>query len=357
MTECKRCLFDETTPNFSLDADGICNVCRSFEKRVLPVPGEFERVVEKIKTAKNKYDCLIGISGGVDSCYVTYLAWKHGLRPLVVHFDNGWNAETAVKNIKAIISKTGFDYETYVIPWPEFRDLQRAFFKAGVIDIEMLTDHAIMAVMLGLAEKNDIPYVLSGTNVATENGMPKGWNWMKLDLRNIKAIHRRFGERSIKNFPTISLWSALWRLRVKKKPVFLEPLNMINFRKDEAVATLKSEFGWMDYGGKHFESVFTKFYQAYILPKKFNVDKRRMHLSALIRNGELSKQDAHKQLSLPLYNEEVFSIDRDYILKKLGFSREEFDAFMNATPVPHDSYPSDKQRLDKLLKLKVWFGF
>jgi len=288
----------------------------------------------------------------VDSSYLVYLAWKHKLKPLVVHFDNGWNSETAVRNIERMIVKTGFDYQCLVIDWEEFRDLQRSFFRAGVIDIELLTDHAIMATTLRLARKHNIPCVLSGTNHATEYGMPKGWNWFKQDLRNIRDIHRKFGEKKLSTFPRMSLWETLWRLRVIRKPKFLEPLNMMAYRKDEAIRTLEQEFGWQYYGGKHFESVFTKFYQAYVLPKKFGVDKRKVHLSALIRNGEITRDLALAELAKPHYPPEDFERDRDYVLKKLGFSLEEFDKIMAASPIPHDHYASDRKTLDSFIKLK-----
>ncbi len=263
-----------------------------------------------------------------------------GLRPLVVHFDNGWNSELAVENIRLLVDALGFDLHTYVIDWPEFKDLQRSFFQASVVDIEMLTDHAILASMVKLARQFKIRHVLSGVNFATESGMPREWLWFKQDLRNIRAIQRRFGTKKICSFPTCGNWR--WRLiSATGRLEFVEPLNHIHYRKDEARKTLEEKFGWRYYGGKHYESVFTKFYQAYVLPEKFGIDKRKSHLSSLIRSGELTRKEALTELGKPAYDPEEFRIEREYVLKKLGFSEEEFEKIMGEPVRSHADYPSD----------------
>jgi len=288
---------------------------------------------------KEGYDSVVGLSGGVDSSYVALLAHSLGLRPLAVHLDNGWNSEAAVRNIHRIIEHCKFDLITVVIEWREFRDLQRAFIKAGVVDIEMLTDHAITASIYKIAREHHISTVLSGTNVATEHGMPRSWVWSKRDLTNILAIHRRFGEVPLKTFPCMGL-VADSRARYFDFE-FVEVLNHANYRSRDAIETMQRELGWRDYGGKHHESTFTKFYQAYILPTKFKIDKRKVHLSALIRNQELSREQALQELNKPLYSPADLQRDRQFVLKKLGFSAAEFDSLMKAPPVPHRQYRSD----------------
>jgi hypothetical protein len=261
-----------------------------------------------------------------------------GLNPLCVHFDNGWNSEIAVNNIKKIVSKCNFDLETYVIDWPEFKDLQRSFLKAGVIDIEMLTDHAILATMFKLRAKHKIDYVLSGNNYVTEHGMPSSWVWDKADFVNIKNIHKIYGTKKIKKFPATSKFKMRLNHKFGLGGTYAEPINMVNYSKTKVMEELKKEFDWQYYGGKHYESVFTKFYQAYILPLKFNVDKRKVHLSALIRNGEITKEEALQALKADLYNPLELVNDKQYVLKKLDFSEEEFDKIMKEKPNRHADF-------------------
>lgn len=355
---CTVCVMDTTDPGISFDARGICSHCHRAEGLLAGVrftPAEsasrLEAIAGRIKAAgKGKeYDVVLGLSGGVDSSYTAYVAHQMGLRPLAVHFDNGWNSEIAVSNIKNIVKVLDFDLETYVINWEEFRDLQRAFIKASVIDIEMLTDHAITAATCRIAREHGIRFVFSGQNYATEHCMPKAWIWNKQDLVNIKAIHRRYGEVPLKTYPMMSTIKYLVARRVLFE--YVTPLNNLNYRKIEAMEALKSDLAWRYYGGKHYESLFTKFYQAYILPRKFHVDKRKAHLSSLIRNGEITREDAIAELQKPLYEPNELIHDKDYVLKKLGFGDEEFDRIMTQPPVAHDSFPSDRTRVAALMTL------
>lgn len=355
---CTHCVMDSQVDGIKFDDSGCCNLCTSAKKKLAKVHYTNEEEqrnlqywADKIKKDnRGQYDSILGISGGVDSSYLAYLAKEMGLNPLLVHFDNGWNSEIAVSNIKRIIDKTGFDLKTYVINWNEFRDLQKAFIRAGVVDIEMLTDHAIAASMMRIKKEYRIKFFLRGNNVATEYGMPESWIWNKRDARNIKDIHKKFGHVKLKTYPfTNTLKWELARI-FGIGGVNVELLNQINFSKSRAMDTLKSYFGWQYYGGKHYESIFTKFYQAYILPEKFNIDKRKVHLSALIRNGEISRNEAIEALNIPLYTPQELDADRDYVLKKLGFTHTEFDNIMSEKPVAHDYYKSDKN-LVALLKL------
>lgn len=356
---CNRCVMDTSDPGIEFDSTGVCHYClmvekllpryqfsADLEKRNLE---EIERMV-KASPGREGYNCILGLSGGVDSSYVALLAKDMGLKPLCVHFDNGWNSEAAVANIRAIIEHCGFDLFTYVINWNEFRDLQRSFLKAGVIDFEMLSDHAIFAALFHLRRKYKIKYVLSGTNFSTENGLPVSWTWPKMDFKNIKDIHKHYGSIPLKTFPSMTniQWALIRRLGLGG--VFLEPLNKINYTKNSAMTRLES-VGWKYYGGKHYESIITKFYQVYILPNKFGVDKRRCHHSSLIRNGEMSREEAIDDLMRPASDMQELMREKSFVVKKLGFTEEEFDLIMRSKPVPHDNFKTDTKMLKALASI------
>ena len=358
---CTRCILDTSDRDIEFDDNGVCNHCREFDTIVQNRgPGSeqsqksLETLCERIRAEGEgkPYDCLVGLSGGVDSSYVAYLAKQYRLRPLAVHFDNGWNSELAVKNIHRIVSTLEFDLQTYVIDWEEFRDLQRSFIKAGVIDIEMLTDHAIFASLFRISRENDIKYILSGVNVATESGMPRSWTWFKQDFRNIKAIHDRFGDVRLKTFPRVGTLKWLYLTFISRDFHFVDILNYVNYEKEKAMTVLEDKLGWQYYGGKHYESLFTQFYQAYILPEKFKVDKRRVHLSSLIRNGEITRDEALQEMEKPLYDPKLLKAHKEYVLKKLGFSEEEFGRIMREPPRDHDFYPTSQSIIDVLKKIK-----
>ena len=343
---CNKCVMDTVGDDrIHFDAEGICNYCHEYDRLhalLVPPPEEAARLLAE-KTAEIKsagkdapYDCILGLSGGVDSSYLAYLAKQLGLRPLCIHFDNGWNSEQAVQNIAHIVNRLGFDLQTYVIDWNEFRDLQRAYFKASVIDIEALTDHAIFASIYRLAFKLNIKYLLSGSNVVTEGVLPHHWTHKKSDYINIRHIHRTFGTIPLRSFPLIDKQT---KDRIRRSGIeTVELLNLVPYNKAEAKETLKQALDWQDYGGKHYESIFTKFYQAYILPVKFKVDKRKAHLSTLICSGQIDREQALRELEVPLYDPESLRADKTYVLKKLGFSEEEFDWIMQEPPVPHDAF-------------------
>ena len=348
-------------PNISFDDQGVCNYVHEYRKAEQEgvFGGEegrskLEAIVAEIKQKGKgkKYDCLIGVSGGVDSTYVAWLVKQHGLRPLAVHLDNGWNSELAVKNIENIISRLGIDLYTLVINWEEFRDIQLAYLKASVVDIEVVSDHAIFATMYKLAKEQNIGYIISGTNIVTEHIMPPTWLYHKMDFANLKDIHDKFGTVKLKTYPTFDFkkyvyYSAVLRL------VPISILNYVPYNKHEVKEVIKRELGWKDYGGKHHESIFTKFYQAYILPEKFKIDKRKAHLSTLICSGQISKEEALEELKQPLYPEADLQNDIEYVLKKFGLTRKEFDQIMQLPVVRHDAFRSDlklKQGYMRLLQ-------
>jgi N-acetyl sugar amidotransferase len=357
---CSKTIMDTTDPDIVFDEQGICNHYHEYQiaaaKNLLPEPERSRRLDEMIdtikKAGKNKpYDCLIGLSGGVDSTYVAYLVKKFGLRPLAVHLDNGWDSELAVKNVENIISKCGFDLFTLVVNWEEFKDIQMAYLKASVVDIEVVSDHAIQATMYKLAKEKNIGYVISGTNIVTEFIMPKSWLYSKLDYTNLKDIHKQFGTKKIKTYPTVNfIRYVYYNGFLKLVPISI--LDFVDYNKPEAKEIIKNELDWRNYGEKHYESLFTKFYQAYILPTKFNIDKRKAHYSTLICSGQMTREEALKEIQRPLYPEAELNTDMEYVLKKFGLSETEFDEIMKTPPRPHNTYKTDvllKKRYMSLL--------
>ncbi len=336
-------------PDISFDEKGISNYYYEYKRASasLHTGNEgwemLEKIASEIKNAgKNQpYDCIMGLSGGVDSTYVAYLAKKLELRPLAVHFDNGWNSELAVMNIENIITKLGFDLFTYVINWDEFKDLQIAYLKASVVDIEAITDHAIFASLYKLAGERKIKYILSGTNIQTENTLPKSWIHPKGDHINIQSIHKAYGTIALKTFPFSDAKVKRYYQQVMGvKSVSV--INYVDYNKQKIKTLIEKELGWRDYGGKHYESIWTRFYQGYILPNKFKIDKRKAHLSDLIFNGQITKEEALKELAKPVYDEKQFKIDYDFVLKKLGLSKEEFESIMQSSPRSHYDFDFEK---------------
>ena len=355
--ECTRCVLNASIPGISFDARGLCSYCAEYDPlinqaRYAPASRDryLRQLIEDIKAEgrRRPYDCLIGLSGGVDSSYALYMAKELGLRPLAVHVDNGWNSELAVKNIENLVRLLNVDLETHVIDWEEFKGLQLAFFKASVVDIELLTDHAIIAGMYRQARKHRIRYVLTGDNIATECTLPPGWNHRKTDLRNIRAINRAHGGVRIKTFPTLSTVSMLLHQRLFRLH-HVSFLSYFPYVKADAIALLENKLGWRPYPGKHCESVFTRFYQGYILPKKFGIDKRSIHFSRLICSGQMTKEEATAELQRSPYDPKLLVSDREYVLKKLGFSEAQFEAIMSAPIRPHRAYASDEKTIQKLM--------
>jgi len=345
---CTKTVMDTTDPDIVFDADGVSNWWHDFQAVMRRQPDAagrqrlLEQAIAQIKEAGRgkPYDCILGISGGVDSSYMAYLAKSWGLSPLVVHFDNGWNDEQAVHNIELVVKKLGFRLHTFVMDWPEFRDLQRAYFKASVLDLEVPTDHMIFGALHKVAHEHGIRYVLSGNNLATEWLLPPKWYHSKFDLENIKGIHRRFGERPLKHLPRLGVWQQVYYQRVNRIQD-IKILDLVPYRKTDAMQLLIDEFGWKYYGGKHYESVFTRFYQGYILPTKYGIDKRKAHLSNLICNGEITRDEALAELARPTYEPERQRADKKYVAKKLGWSEAEFDEILALPPRRHEEFGSD----------------
>ena len=342
---------DGTDPDITFDEEGVCSHCRRFENVIQPrwhpdVSGEpmLEALVNTIKEAgkNHEYDCVIGMSGGVDSSYLAYKAKELGLRPLAVHVDAGWNSELAVKNIENIVKALDIDLHTHVVDWEEVRDLQQAFFRAGVANLDIPQDHAFVAAVFHYASAQGIKYILNGSNFATESILPTAWGHNALDLRHIKAIHKRFGKKKLRTYPTINFFTYYLYYPFVKKLRVVCPLNYMYYDKADAMKLLEEKLGWTYYGGKHYESRFTKFFQAHYLPEKFGYDKRKAHLSSLIVTGQMTRDDAMAEMNKPLYDSVELEEDRRFVIKKLGLNQKEFDEIMAQPCRSYRDYPSNE---------------
>lgn len=350
---------DTTDPDIWFDQQGVCSNCHRFEgihnRRFIPLeerPARLAALLEKVKAdGKGKeYDCVIGVSGGVDSTYVAWLTHEWKLRPLAVHFDNGWNSELAVSNIEKALKKLGIDLSTFVINWPEFRDLQISFLKASTPDGEVPTDHAIMALLYASAAKYGLRHILLGTNIATESVMPIKWGYGYADYKYIAGVHRRFGSTRLESYPRYSLPQLFYYLVMRRIQV-VPILDYVDYRKEAALEVLQNSLGWVYYGGKHYESIYTRFYQAYILPRKFNIDKRRAHYSSLIHSDQISRDEALQLMNDPVYPPQKLEEDREYVIKKLGLNGQ-FDQIMDAPTRTFLDYPNHYQTFEQVKRLR-----
>jgi N-acetyl sugar amidotransferase len=340
-------------PDITFDEKGICNYYYEYleaeKKNCLYGEEGLKKQLEiamaiKNNPGKNGYDCILGLSGGADSTYLAYLAKKLGLNPLLVHFDYGWNTEIAVQNVKSAVNYTGFDLHTFVMDWEEFKNLQRSYFKASVLDLDVPADHMIFGSLYKIASKYKIKYMLSGNNVWTENTLPKSWNYNKFDLINLKNIHKKFENTPLNNLPALGYYHQIY-YNIFKKINYINFIDFEYFNRESILKFIESEMGWINYGSKHQESVFTRFYQGYILPTKFHIDKRKAHLSNLIFSKQLSKQEALQELRHLPYPIEKQRNDFEFVAKKLGFTFDEFDAILNQKNVPHDYYGTDRNQV------------
>ncbi len=359
---CTFCVMDESNPAIEFDASGQCNCCRDALRRMphewWPGPeGEFRlsQLAVQLKAAGRgkPYDAMIGLSGGIDSAYLAHLAVRQlGLRVLAVHVDGGWNSEPAVRNIESIVRKLDLDLFTHVVEWQEMRDLQVAFLKASVLNQDIPQDHAFFSTLYRTARQFGIRNFLSGVNFASECVVPPGWGHPSMDGKHAKAIHARFGSTALKNYPFMGLPEFLWMTRVRKQLVVHRPLNFMNYDKEAAREELTLEYGWRDYGGKHSESRFTKFYQDIYLPRKFAFDKRRLHLSSLIVSGQMTREQAMSELAEPIAMPEQVRRDIKFVAKKLGLTASALEALIASPPVDHRAYPNQMALHGRLSAIK-----
>lgn len=344
---------DTTDPEITFDQAGRCVHCVDYVERRAKhkyhgaeSDTEWDRIAAEISASGRgrEYDCVIGVSGGVDSSYLAYIATQKGLRPLAVHMDNGWNSEKAVQNIKNITDKLGIDYESFVLDWEEFKDLQLAFLRASVPEAETPTDVAIPAAIHLVAARHGVKYILNGGNITTEGILPKSWHYNVKDLKYFNHIQKKFGRKRLKSFPTFGYKREAYYKLVKGMRI-VYPLNLVSFVKSDATKLMQEEFGWRSYGGKHHESGYTKFIQSYYLYEKFGIDYRRAGLSVQICNGETSREAALLELESLPYDPATIEAEKGYVAKKLGVPRDEFDEILNLPPRWYSDYPNDQKML------------
>ena len=336
---CSRCVMDTTDPDITFDEFGVCNHCKKYDELNVSA-GDFNNLIKVIKSSKkgNEYDCLIGVSGGVDSSFVAYQAKIAGLSPLAIHLDNGWNTEVGNQNVKNIVQKLELPFEMVTLDWDEFKDLQLSFLKASVPDLEIPTDHALHTVLHQIADKHNIKYILMGCNTRTESHVPRSWSQGYYDWKYINSIHQQFGTIPLETYPHLDLVSLQYQAMRHK---MVNILNYIDYNKHDAMKTLEREIGWKYYGGKHYESVYTRFYQGYILPVKFGFDKRKSHFSSLICSGEMTRERALEELKNPTYPIELQESDKKEFKEKLSLDEQEFNRIMALPNKSINDYPSN----------------
>ncbi len=351
-TICSRCIYDDSVAAISFDQDGVCNYCKMIDglaQEYKTGTAEGEATINEIiigikKDGKGKkYDCVIGVSGGTDSSYMVYWAIQKGLRPLAVHYDNTWNTSIATENIRKVLGKLKVDLYTHVCDNKEADDIFKAFFKAGVPEIEASTDLALSETLYRAAAKFKVKYVLEGHSFLAEGITPLGKNYF--DGRYIQAIHKKYGTMKMKTYPLMTFWKFLkWTTlyRIQK----IRPLWYISYTKDDAKKFLEKEFGWQYYGGHHLENRMTSFFHSIYCPQKFHVDYRNNSLAASVRTGTLSREEA-----LVEYYEKPPFIERDllnYFKKRLGLTDEEYERIMSEKPHYWTEFPTYKKRFERL---------
>ena len=355
---CTRCVMDTVSdPNISFDKGGICNYCTEyFEKLNKPhYKGnlELEQIIERIKKkGKDRdFDCVMGVSGGVDSSYSVYLAKQYGLRVLLVHLDNGWDTEISVKNIRTLASKLDFKYVSYVLDWEEFREIQLAFLRSSIVDLEMPTDIAIAASVQETAAKYNIKYLVSGGNMTGEGILPLHWGYHVLkDQKLYNHIVKKFSKVKRKKIPALGLSRDFYFKFIKNiRTIYL--LSYVEYDKDKAKQYLIDELDWEDYGGKHHESKITAFWHSYAMPVKYKMDYRRVTFSSQICEGHVERSYALEQLKTLPYDETKIEGDKDYIAKKFGIDRPELDSILNEKPKIFTDFPNNKDFIEKVYKM------
>lgn len=351
---CTNCVMDTTDTKITFDENGVCDHCNDFYQNVQPnwhtdTKGreQLQEIINKIKEdGKDRdFDCLMGMSGGADSSYMLHLAVKEfGLRPLVFHVDGGWNSELAVHNINVMIDKLGLDLYTEVINWEEMKDFQLAFFKSGVPHIDIPQDHAFVATLYNFADKHKIKYILNGGNISTECVRnPMDWLYYGTDMAQIDDIRDQFCTTSMPTYPFSKVLRHKFYLKYIRGINVVKPLNYQPYNKDEAMALLNAEYGWVPYPQKHFESRFTRFYEGYWLPEKFGYDTRKVQYSSLILTNQMSRDEALERLEKPAIDADTVKHDFEYIATKLGITTEELQTYFDQPNKTYKDYKNQEQ--------------
>lgn len=362
-TVCKRCVMDTSDPHISFDENGYCNYCNyaidTMNSRWMNTPeGEkkLDSIIETIKTKNRskKYDCMIGLSGGLDSSYLAYiLKKKYNLRMLALHVDTGWNTQISEDNIKKICDMMEIDLRIEKLDEHQFMDLQKAYLLSGVESQDIPQDHTFMALLFKYAKENNIDYFMSGANFSSESILQKiEGSVVAADKINVLDIHKHYGSKDIKDIPMISLFDRYIKYRFINKITMIRPLDYLDYRISDAIKELEKNVGFNYYGGKHYESIFTKFYQEYYLPKRLNYDKRKSHLSSLIVTNQITREQAIELLDKPLYKEEQMEREITHIIDKLGITREQFDEIMELPRASSNQFKTSKWNKLRWLAVK-----
>lgn len=356
---CTNCVMDTTDSKITFDENGVCDHCNNFIKNIRPFwnpdrarEDELEEIASKIRKSEEgkEYDCILGLSGGADSSYLAYIAKEvMHLRPLIFVVDTGWNLNVAVENIEKIVKGLNLDMYTEVVNWKEMRDFQLAFFKSQISSQDFPQDHAIFAGLYNYAVKHHIKYVLTGSNSATEFIRPPvEWLYMN-DLRMAKDIHKKYGTIPLKTFPMCSMLKYRIFYRYFKGMKRIYPLDYVVYNKEEAEKLLHEKYGWTKYQNKHYENVFTRFFEGYYLPHKFGFDTRKNVLSTQILAGTITREEALEQLEKPPYDPEQMEQDKEYVAKKLGITTEEFNKIIEEP----NHLPADYKNSMWMIKLGI----
>ena len=364
---CTNCVMDTTDSKIVFDENGVCDHCNTFYKEIQPYWHTDDRGRKKLlgliykikKEGEGKdFDCLMGMSGGIDSSFLLYkMVTEFGLRPLVFHVDAGWNSQIAVNNIERLVDGLGLDLYTEVINWEEIKELQLAFFKSGVPHIDVPQDHAFFATMYKFASNHHIWTILTGGNYSTECVRnPLEWMYYQSDSTQLKDIFKKHGKGKLVDYPiTNILWHKVWLPYVRRIKLY-RPLDYIPYNKEEAMQTLVEKFGYQKYPQKHFESRFTRFYESYWLPVKFGYDTRRVQFSSLILTGQMTREEALEELKKPAYDPETIHHDFEYIATKLGISTDELQSYMDAPNKTYKDYKSQENIYNLGAKMMKFFG-
>lgn len=360
---CVRCVMDTSDPGISFDSIGVCNHCAKFDRTAPSVwfPDEEDgrrrltALIDRVRSAgkRKPYDCVLGLSGGLDSSYLALKANEWGLRPLVMHVDAGWNSELAVANIERIVNHVGFHLHTHVVNWEEMRQLQLAYLRAGVPNQDVPQDHIFAASMYRFASKFNVRFLLSGGNFATECVMAESWGGSAMDAENLHSIFSAFGQGKLRDYRTIGFLRYYVWLPLVKRFRTIRPLNFMPYSQASAASELQRTVGWRPYERKHGESIFTKWFQNYFLPARFGFDKRRAHLSSRVLSGQISRTDALLKLTEPLYDPAELRRDTDYICKKLEITQAALEEFMRGPKRNHHAFANWSKKQQKIRRLQT----
>lgn len=363
---CTRCVMDTTDPEIIFDEVGQCNHCRDAEEKLKKgwfpnIEGrkKLEVIAQEIRDSRGRkeYDSIIGISGGIDSSYLLHIVkTEMKLKPLVVHVDAGWNSEIAVNNIEKMVKKLDLDLFTYVVDWNEMKELQLAYLHSSLANQDVPQDHAFFAKLYQIADEKNISYTITGSNLTSESILPSSWGYDATDSLQLKAIFKKFGKGRLVNYPIMSWWKNKIYWPYFKKMKVIRPLNYINYNKNEAIKFLQKNYDWRYYGGKHHESKWTKFFQAYYLPEKFGFDKRKAHLSSMIIAKQITREEALLELSKPLYNAHELKEDMVFIEKKLCLKEGGLKELMDMPNKDYKDYPNDRKIIAFFREIKKYLG-